>query len=185
MRSNIFRNPDQIRYAAQLAYRERQPKRARKLNALADHIEAVDRYPGQAEPYTKRIAAFGIVGALMLASTAANAYVVKVDTALPTDATLFDDYAGKSGTFDTSIGVFSGDGVVYAAGTNGPYGVAPSPNGAYLAVPGLENSDAVGPCHVVQLLVGQRRRPCPGWRAEQRKPWRPHYRRRVHLGDNG
>jgi hypothetical protein len=66
MRSNIFRNPDQIRYSAQLAYREGKSRRARHLNKIADRIEAVDRYPSHAASTASRIAALGVEGARVI-----------------------------------------------------------------------------------------------------------------------
>jgi hypothetical protein len=67
--SNIFRDPDQIRYSAQLAWREGKSRRARHLNKLADRIEAVDRYPSHAAPTASRIARLGAAGAMFLAAS--------------------------------------------------------------------------------------------------------------------
>jgi hypothetical protein len=66
---NIFRDPDQIRYSAQLAWREGKSRRARHLNKLADRIEAVDRYPSHAAPTASRIARLGAAGAMFLAAS--------------------------------------------------------------------------------------------------------------------
>ena len=77
--------------------------------------------------------------ALLAASAPAHAFTVAIDTNLPSDATFFNSYVGDSGTFSTSIGTFSGNGVVYAAGTN-IAGVAASttPGAAFMGVTGDE-----------------------------------------------
>jgi hypothetical protein len=90
---NIFRNPDQIRYSAQLAWREGKSRRALRLNALADRIEAVDRYPSHAAPHASRIAALGAAGAMLLAASHGTS------AATITSATL----AGESPSFTMAM----------------------------------------------------------------------------------
>jgi hypothetical protein len=61
----MFKTPtsDQLRYNAQLAYRDGRTMRARKLNSMADNI---DRYPLAAAADLARIAALGADGALVI-----------------------------------------------------------------------------------------------------------------------
>ena len=61
----MFRTPtvDQLRYDAQLAYREGQTEQARRLNSIADNV---DRYPAAAAADLARISALGAEGALVI-----------------------------------------------------------------------------------------------------------------------
>jgi hypothetical protein len=63
---NVSRQAAALRYDAQLAYRDGRTMRARKLNAMADSLEAVDRYPASAAADLARISALGTEGALVI-----------------------------------------------------------------------------------------------------------------------
>jgi hypothetical protein len=54
---------DQLRYDAQLAYREGQTEQARRLNSIADNV---DRYPAAAAADLARISSLGAEGALVI-----------------------------------------------------------------------------------------------------------------------
>jgi hypothetical protein len=64
----MFRTPtaDQLRYDAQLAYRDGRTMRARKLNSMADSLEAIDRYPAAAAADLARLSTLGAEGALVI-----------------------------------------------------------------------------------------------------------------------
>lgn len=90
----------------------------------------------------------------------AHAYTVTVDTTLPTNVGLFDDFVGQTGTyFDpivTSIGTFWGSGVIYPADSeNFGVALAPALNGhAYMGVDGDETLDLKTPTTSISILWG-------------------------------
>jgi len=83
--------------------------------------------------------------ALMI-STAAHAYSITIDTHVAPNYDFFAPYVGNSGNWAAGPDhmFFSGNGVVYAAGTNIPGVVAPVGGQAFMGVDGYETIDFIG-----------------------------------------
>jgi hypothetical protein len=99
-----------------------------------------------------------LVAALALSvsvTTLAHANSLTINTTIPQGTyDLFDNYIGDSGTFTTSIGTFSGDGVVFPA-TNITSTAVPTGGGtAYMAVDGSETLTLNAPTTNFSLIWG-------------------------------